>query len=186
MRRHILYIVYCILFITIIGCQPKAELPSQFAESNTEAEKGRASDAFKRAGFKWGIGRELYTAPFIWVPSSAAKIENGKCYERFEVSEIGYNDKREINRLVIINAQTRVEVYRMGEKPKETYNGDKYITATQIKALKKSCDESGIETSYVCELFGISALSELNETKLSYIISNWEKLIKKYNERKNS
>ena len=38
MRRHILYIVYCILFITIVGCQPKAELPSQFAESNTEAE----------------------------------------------------------------------------------------------------------------------------------------------------
>lgn len=35
--------------------------------SNTEAEKGLASDAFKRAGFNWGIGRELYTAPFIWV-----------------------------------------------------------------------------------------------------------------------
>ena len=28
-------------------------------ESNTEAEKGRASDAFKRAGFKWGLGTEL-------------------------------------------------------------------------------------------------------------------------------
>ena len=38
-------------------------------ESNTEAEKGRASDAFKRAGFKHGIGRELYTAPFIWIPA---------------------------------------------------------------------------------------------------------------------
>lgn len=36
-------------------------------ESNTEAEKGRASDAFKRAGFKHGIGRELYSAPFIWI-----------------------------------------------------------------------------------------------------------------------
>ena len=35
-------------------------------ESNMEAEKGRASDAFKRAGFKWGIGRELYTAPFYY------------------------------------------------------------------------------------------------------------------------
>ena len=37
-------------------------------ESDTEAEKGEASDAFKRAGFRWGIGRELYTAPFIWIP----------------------------------------------------------------------------------------------------------------------
>lgn len=38
-------------------------------ESNTEAEKGEASDAFKRAGFKWGIGRELYTSPFIYIPA---------------------------------------------------------------------------------------------------------------------
>ena len=32
-------------------------------ESNTEAEKGLASDSFKRACVNWGIGRELYTAP---------------------------------------------------------------------------------------------------------------------------
>lgn len=31
------------------------------AESYTEKEKGEASDSFKRAGFNWGIGRELYT-----------------------------------------------------------------------------------------------------------------------------
>lgn len=37
-------------------------------ESNTEAEKGEASDAFKRACFNWGIGRELYEAPFIYIP----------------------------------------------------------------------------------------------------------------------
>ena len=37
------------------------------AESFTEKEKGLASDSFKRACFNWGIGRELYTAPFIWV-----------------------------------------------------------------------------------------------------------------------
>ena len=34
-------------------------------ESNTEKEKGLASDSFKRACVNWGIGRELYTAPFI-------------------------------------------------------------------------------------------------------------------------
>ena len=39
------------------------------SESNTEAQKGEASDSFKRACFNWGIGRELYTAPFIWVPA---------------------------------------------------------------------------------------------------------------------
>lgn len=36
-------------------------------ESKTEAQKGEASDAFKRAGFNWGLGRELYTGPFIWI-----------------------------------------------------------------------------------------------------------------------
>lgn len=45
-------------------------------ESNTEKEKGEASDAFKRAGFRWGIGRELYTAPFIWLPVATVPIPN--------------------------------------------------------------------------------------------------------------
>ena len=37
-------------------------------ESYTEKEKGSYSDSFKRAGFRWGIGVELYKAPFIWIP----------------------------------------------------------------------------------------------------------------------
>lgn len=44
-------------------------------ESNTEKEKGEASDSFKRACVNWGIGRELYTAPFIYIP---AKDKEGK------------------------------------------------------------------------------------------------------------
>lgn len=39
-------------------------------ESNTEAEKGQASDSFKRACVNFGAGRELYTAPFIYIDSS--------------------------------------------------------------------------------------------------------------------
>ena len=89
-------------------------------ESNTEAEKGRASDAFKRAGFKWGIGRELYTAPRIWIPADKCNIENRRCYDVFEVALIGYTDKREINALTIANAKTHEIVFswRLGEKVK--------------------------------------------------------------------
>ena len=47
-------------------------------ESYTEKEKGEASDSFKRSGFNWGIGRELYTAPFIWVTLTATDIRNDK------------------------------------------------------------------------------------------------------------
>ena len=72
-------------------------------ESNTEAEKGRASDAFKRAGFKWGIGRELYTAPRIWISADKCNIREGrKCYDTFEVEKIAYNDKQEISGLSIL------------------------------------------------------------------------------------
>ena len=37
-------------------------------QSNTEAEKGQASDSFKRACTNWGIGRNLYSFPKnIWI-----------------------------------------------------------------------------------------------------------------------
>ena len=47
-------------------------------ESFTEKEKGLASDSFKRAYFNWGIGRELYTAPFIWISGNTTKNDKGK------------------------------------------------------------------------------------------------------------
>ena len=63
-------------------------------ESNTEAQKGEASDSFKRACFNWGIGRELYTAPFIWIPAEKCNIKNGKCYDKFIVEKIIIEDKQ--------------------------------------------------------------------------------------------
>lgn len=66
-------------------------------ESYAEKEKGLASDSFKRAGFNWGIGRELYTAPFIWVRAEDMKIEekNGKFTTKdvFVVEKIVIQDK---------------------------------------------------------------------------------------------
>ena len=68
-------------------------------ESYTEKEKGQASDSFKRACFNWGIGRELYTAPFIWIPADKCNIvanANGKCacYDRFRVEQIIYENNK--------------------------------------------------------------------------------------------
>ena len=75
--------------------------------SNTSAQKGEASDAFKRACFNWGIGRELYTAPFVWVNNGYAAIKpgrNGKpaCYDKFSVEKIIIEDG-EIKALAIRN-----------------------------------------------------------------------------------
>ena len=71
-------------------------------ESRTEAQKGEASDSFKRAGFSWGIGRELYTAPFIWIPKEKCNIKGTACYDRFCVEKIVIEDKQ-IIALSIVN-----------------------------------------------------------------------------------
>lgn len=70
------------------------------AESNTEAEKGEASDAFKRACVNWGIGRELYTTPKINIKCPDSYYFNDKLTMKFTVKEIGYCGKM-INKLVI-------------------------------------------------------------------------------------
>ncbi len=98
-------------------------------ESNTEKEKGQASDAFKRAGFNVGIGRELYTAPFIYVELEENEYYNEKqgqkeiykCYPstKFNVGTVAYNDRREIVELTIVDRKGNVR-YSMGKKTKET------------------------------------------------------------------
>lgn len=76
-------------------------------ESNTEKEKGQASDAFKRACFNIGIGRELYTAPNIKITLNYREYstENGKykTYATFNVKEIEYDAERQISKLVIVD-----------------------------------------------------------------------------------
>ena len=90
-------------------------------ESFTEKEKGLASDSFKRACFNWGIGRELYTAPFIWISADKVNLsqKNGKytTYDKFVVEAIRYDEKRQISALSIKNQLgKRVYIYNPKEK----------------------------------------------------------------------
>lgn len=97
-------------------------------ESNTEAQKGLASDSFKRAGFNWGIGRELYTAPFIWVSSqnctvkdSGRKTNYGKpifaCDDHFAVSSMEVNAGKITQLTISLKGR---EVFGFGEKAGES------------------------------------------------------------------
>lgn len=99
-------------------------------ESFTEKEKGIASDSFKRACFNLGIGRELYTAPFIWIDStkcdikaSGRKDKNGKeiftCFDKFAVEQILYDDNRCIVALSIINVTKGQRVFLYDKRPKD-------------------------------------------------------------------
>lgn len=90
-------------------------------ESNTEAIKGEASDSFKRAGFAWGIGRELYTSPFIWVKKDQ---DNDPKRSHYQVKEIDYKEN-EISKLVIINEKNGQVVFSLGSKSNYSQNANK-------------------------------------------------------------
>ena len=77
-------------------------------ESNTEKVKGEASDAFKRACFCWGLGRELYTAPknlYIDLKDGEYSLKDGKIQPKGQLFKVTVmdvdDDKRIITRLVI-------------------------------------------------------------------------------------
>ena len=89
-------------------------------ESNTEAIKGEASDSFKRAGFAWGIGRALYTSPFVWITKDQ---NNDPKKSHYSVSEIGYTNG-EISKLVITNDKTKQVVFSYGSATKVSKNAD--------------------------------------------------------------
>lgn len=90
-------------------------------ESFSEAEKGRASDAFKRACFNVGIGRELYTAPDIWVEDiSGSNTKNAWKWKKYRVKEVGYDEDRKINELVI-EENHRFKWQEVFRYPKKVY-----------------------------------------------------------------
>lgn len=119
-------------------------------ESMTEKEKGQASDAFKRACFNWGIGRELYTCPFVWINLSDNEWRvgsNGKKYPRtqFFVKDIQYKDGKVIN-LIIVDDSGRVR-YTSGKNTNgKNGNDDKFEAVLQeISAAK---DEDALKDVY--------------------------------------
>lgn len=139
-------------------------------ESYTEKEKGQASDSFKRACFNLGIGRELYTAPFIWISAGSyteSKNRDGKptTYDRFAVSKIGYTDGK-ISMLQIINRKTGKVVYSFGDSPsapqeRKTATMDSPITQNMVNTLKKMAENHHMPVSEICGIYGTDSVEQL-------------------------
>lgn len=94
------------------------------AESYTEKEKGEASDSFKRACFNWGIGRELYTSPFIWVKADNVRLSqlNGKwtTKDRFRCDVLKVENGKIIG-LVITNVSKNCSAFEWGDTSTKDY-----------------------------------------------------------------
>ena len=149
-------------------------------ESKTEQVKGLVSDSFKRACFNIGIGRELYTAPFIWIPASSMAIfqrGDGKFYtnDRFSVKEIGYGKQRQITSLAIVNSKGSTVYKLSGGAGKQEENNRKsvsgeagqtpplMISADQLSVLNGELQRTGIDLKKVLDRYGIVNIEEMTQ-----------------------
>lgn len=141
--------------------------------SYSEKEKGQASDSFKRACFNWGVGRELYTAPFIWIGAVHATIQKKDnkftTSDRFSVQSISYNEQREINALVIVNGKG-FKVFEMKPKQKnrqDTGNqqntGGKPDEGQEAEYKEKPSRETGSSKKFGQELGSLQKAGQKSE-----------------------
>lgn len=149
-------------------------------ESNTEAQKGEASDSFKRACVNWGIGRELYTSPFIWIPADRCRIDNGKCYDKFTVKDIVIENKTIVG-LAILNGNNLVYVFgkcagqAQDVQKQPNYSGQantppaaKQAPASPRDALVAVLRERGIDMGQFASARGLSKTTS-DETYLAIL-----------------
>lgn len=154
------------------------------AESNSEKEKGEASDSFKRACFNWGIGRELYTAPFIWIIADYANIEEYidkkdnktkyRCKDKFILKSITIENKK-ITSLEIYNMAKKSVVYQFGVKKQKVEKitkaeqqsneqkskSNEKITKTEQQLIKSVFEQKGKTVDDALKWFKVKDLSEI-------------------------
>lgn len=132
-------------------------------ESEYEKAKGAASDSFKRACFNLGIGRELYTAPFIFIPSDRVRIENrnGKkmVKDTFSVSSIAVVEEK-ISALEIVN-QKGETVFSFKAKGRTRQGED---AGEKERALFREMGRTGVTEEEILRRYGLSALKDIDET----------------------
>ena len=138
----------------------------------TEKEKGQASDSFKRACVSVGIGRELYSAPFIWVSAQKCNIQrrNDKliCYDKFSVSEISYSKDREITALSIVNSDTGEVIYSMFSK--NVHNAQP--VSMQFCEFDSELKRTGVLLDTVLSRYGVKSINEMTPEMLGKAINS--------------
>jgi len=163
--------LYCTVSVWDGGKKQWVDKQDVGTMAREEKEKSQASDSFKRACFNWGIGRELYTAPFIWIPAERAGVtpkdtgNGGKKYytnERFRVASIGYTDEREICNLAIENSRCQiVYIYSRGGSKAPQEEAGTGLGPGQMGALQKEMERTGVALEKVLGRYGIHDVGQM-------------------------
>lgn len=150
-------------------------------ESNTESEKGEASDSFKRACVNWGIGRELYSAPKIFLYGDSEKLKSNN----YSVKEIEYDEAKNISKLIIIDKENKVVFeYPKNKKVTEvtTKNEIRKITKTQITKIHTLIGKNEALKEAIYKKFKVKSSKELTEEQATKMIKTLEEGIAKKKE----
>jgi hypothetical protein len=172
------------LYCTIEICNP--ETGEWIAKEDVgvsgfaEKEKSQASDAFKRAAVNIGIGRELYSAPFIWISASKVNIQRRGdkfyCNDHFAVSSISYNNTREISALTIVNIADGSVVYNMGSS-KSTYT----LSNDKVQQLYDELNRTGVDINTVFKRYGVDSIQEMSEDTYQKAMNSLKRTRDKFN-----
>lgn len=111
--------------------------------SNMDADKGQASDSFKRACFNWDIGRELYTAPDIWVRADMCNLHNGKngklqCHDRFKVSDMTVENGKITSIEIVNESMKNRKVFSWPQKQQDSQQDKKLEMPDALKNARKA------------------------------------------------
>lgn len=150
------------------------------AAGQMEKEKSQASDSFKRACFNWGIGRELYTAPFIWVPAGKAVIQKKGdryiCSSRFSLVSISYNEEREISSLEVTDEKGHsVYQWKMENSSRTIPDQEKALSKNQIESLAAELKRTGVSMETVQERYQIGQPEQMSEDIYQKVMSALKK-----------
>ena len=144
-------------------------------DSNMDAQKGRASDSFKRACFNWGIGRELYTAPDMFVFKSDLKTfkANGdrySCFDEFTVTDIRYNGHN-ISYVAILNKKNgKTLTFGEGKQQPTTPPPERPVTQREIQAIEKAAEKKGVNMGIVLAMAEVETLEGLTTDGYNAIV----------------
>ncbi len=121
-------------------------------ESMTEKEKGLASDAFKRACFNWGIGRELYDYPMISIKlnSDEWSKDSGRPKQTYnlKIREWRWHSEFTDGKLTFLAAKDQKGAvrYKFGTLKSQESKGVEDSNANVKALLKKKKDDEVLES----------------------------------------